>query len=71
MKIIVGIINTHEKSCAGFGSITQVIALPRLCGALMTHARRHAVMSPELPEGFKSGVVYAGRPTGTIHVNRL
>ena len=55
VKNIVWIYIRYEKTCAGFGSITQVIALYTVCGELMTHARRHAPMSSELPEGFNSG----------------
>jgi hypothetical protein len=46
---------SHEKTCAGFGSITQVMALYAACGELMTHARRHMLMSSELPDRFNSG----------------
>jgi hypothetical protein len=55
VKNIVEMINSYEKTCAGFGSITQVIALYAVCGELMPHARRHAPMSPELPDRFISG----------------
>jgi hypothetical protein len=55
VKNMVEMIFCHEKTCAGFGSITQVMALRLVCGGLMTQARRHGPMTSELPERFKSG----------------
>src|SRR6201986_4568516 len=48
-------IKSHKKTCAGFGSKTQGIALYSVCGELMPHAPCHAPMSPELPDRFNSG----------------
>jgi hypothetical protein len=51
---------SHEKTCAGFGSITQVMALHPVCGELMTQAQRHASMTSELPERFNSARFISG-----------
>jgi len=55
VKNIVRSINNNEKTCSGFGSITQVMALRPGLAELTTQARRHAPMSSELPDRFSSG----------------
>ena len=55
VKNIVEMIYSYEKSCCGFGSITQVMGLGQVWAEAITHVRRHAPVSTELPEGFKSG----------------
>ena len=79
VKNIVEMIKSHEKTCAGFGSITQVMALYTVCGELMPHVRCHAPMSPELPDRFISGrfirLVRRAPPNGgaceRIHEHRI
>src|SRR6516162_2058179 len=44
-EIIVEMIITYEKCCRGFGFITRFRALYPATGGIMTHARRHTVMS--------------------------
>jgi hypothetical protein len=56
VKNIVETIITYEKSRAGFGSITQVMALRPVYKRLMTHASGDTWMSSELPGRFN----YAG-----------
>ena len=52
MKNIVEMIITYEKYRAGFGSITQVMALCPVYREIMTRTSGDALMSSELPGRF-------------------
>ena len=70
VKNIVGRINDNEKTCSGFGSITQVMALRPGLGELMT--RRH--VTRRCPPNYltvQPWPVYTDRKTGMPNGNRL